>query len=178
MSTGLPELGFTYLAASKICFLAGHHFEEEFNAVPDANNIAWEVQDHDTATYFEQTIPIGHVKLYKILWKVSAYMVRRTGAIHLCLNGARLIRSHTALVQLSSPFLHLQKEGEGLHLEQLEVLCQLYFLSAEYVMGLKVKNKWFESLKLAFEAVGQGMGTLEKPVGAVAWADEEGEMDC
>lgn len=166
-----------YLLASKILHLAERHC---YKAIPDANNLAWEVQDDDTAKFFEQTFPIGHVKLAGKLWKVSAYMVRRTGEIQLRRHGMRLTSSHIALVQLSSPFLHLRKEGGRLRLEHLQALCQYYFLGGGYVMGLKWEHEWLRSLNLACEAVGQGMGMLEKPApvwGGAGWADEEGEMD-
>ncbi|CAO2654964.1 Nn.00g116970.m01.CDS01 [Neocucurbitaria sp. VM-36] len=153
-----------WYTAGKIEAVIKRSFSRKYFAIPDANNLAWETQDDDTATYFEQTIPIGYVKFHGTLWKVSAYMRRSTGEIQLYRHGMRSLRSKLSLVQLSSPFLHLRKEGKRRLMELLQVLCQKYFLEARHVMGLQVVGtEWFRSLELACTPVGEGMGMLEKP---------------
>ncbi|KAJ4368362.1 hypothetical protein N0V83_006719 [Neocucurbitaria cava] len=174
MSSSLSIIKPGYYTADEIAVLADEHFPGAYNAIPDAAEIAWEAQDDDVATFHAQTLPVGHVLLDGTLWKVSAWMVRATGDIHLYRHGMRLSRADNAHLQLSSPWAHTYDGVARARLNTLLVLCQHYYLAAGYVEGVKVKKEsWWKELEMGCKAVGEGMGMLEKPVGADGNRDEE-----
>ncbi|KAF1846539.1 uncharacterized protein K460DRAFT_267077, partial [Cucurbitaria berberidis CBS 394.84] len=149
-----------YYNADQIRAIANENFPDEYNAIPDADQLPWEQQD-DTATFHKETLFIGYVKIDNMIWKVSAYMLRSTGEIHLYRNGMRLTRADNAHLRLGIPWSYLREGGERPHLRDLQVLCQNYFVGAEFAVGVKVKDgSWFKRLSLACKAVGEGLGLL------------------
>ena len=166
MPSDLSKVAPGYYTADQIRAVAEDSFPDEYNAIPEAEQLPWEAQEDDKATFCEQTLFIGYAKIDGLLWKVSAYMLRSTGEIQFYREGMRMTRSDNGRVQFGMPWAHLRKDGDRPQLEHLQVLCQHYFVAAGFAGGVSVRKggKWFKTLKRACGIVGEGMGMLAMSV--------------
>lgn len=164
MSSPISKHGPSYYTFNQIQNIAETHFPDAYNAIPNVEDLPWGYQDTDTATFYEQILFIGYATIDGSLWKVSAYMLRSTGDIHLYRNEMRMSRADHACLQLGLPWVHLVKDGARPVMENLQVFLQYQFIAAGMVKALKVKNgQWYKNFELACMRIGVGMGMLKDP---------------